>query len=301
MRPKGSTAGSAAILALCVWSAPARATLDASNSHATAIARFTADEGGPVVTSFPDHVSLTLSATASEAFVPPFGPWSGQFEYDASVVGSGTIAYGSANGTLEMEASTMPDVLAPTNPGPPATNEGLSEVSASMQLLFQEDALVTGGAPGTPVTLSVNFLLQSQATLDGGHPNFERSALAQFRGRIIDENTGSSVERDLAVEDLASAEFDTAVGHVLSIEGRLTLAGRGKAGRTTGSFGFFPEFLGSLDVSVGGLWITGPAGVQLDAPSGHDYAVPVPEPDRSLLLLASAGSLLVLRAFARRS
>jgi hypothetical protein len=298
---KRSRAETAAILALCVWPARALATLDGSNSGASASAHFTADQAGPTVTSFPDHVSLTLSATASETYVPPLGPWQDDFDYEAFVLGSGTITYGSAAGRFQMEASTMPDFVNPTSPGSPEYNDGLCEVSASIQLEFQEDGTVTGGAPGTPVTLTLNFLIQSEATLVGGHPSFERNALTQFSGRIIDKSNGSSVERTIYGNGLTSVDFDTAVGHVLSIEGRLALAGEGVAGRSTASFGFFPQFLGSLDASIGGLWMTGPAGVQIDAPSGHDYTVPVPEPGRTLLLLVSAGVLLVLRAFARRS
>jgi hypothetical protein len=89
------------------------------------------------------------------------------------------------------------------------------------------------------------------------------------------------------------------VGRVLSVEGSLNLASEGVAGRLTGAT-FAPEFQGSLD-AVGGLWITGTVGVGLVAASGHDYAVPVPEPGRPLLVLAAAGALLVRRAVARPS
>jgi hypothetical protein len=301
MRWNRANAGTAAILALCVSPTLALASLDGSNSSASAVARFTGDQAGPTVTPFVDHVSLTLAATASETYAPPFGPWQDDFEYEAFVLGSGTIAYGSAAGRFQMEARSIPDFVAPTTSGPPEYNNDLSEVDASMQLEFQEDGTVTGGAPGTPVTLTLNLRIQSEAILVGGHPSFERNVLAQFRGQIIDKSNGSSVERTLYGNGLTSVAFDTAVGHVLSIEGRLALSGRGVAGRSAASFGFFPEFLGSLDASIGGLWLTGPSSVQIDAPSGHDYTIPVPEPGRTLLLLVSAGALLVLRALARRS
>ena len=72
----------------------------------------------------------------------------------------------------------------------------------------------------------------------------------------------------------------------------------GLAGGSQGAFGFFPQYLGSVDATIAGLWMTAPGGVGINAPSGHNYTIPVPEPDRPLLFLLGAGMLL-LRAPAR--
>jgi len=112
-----------------------------------------------------------------------------------------------------------------------------------------------------------------------------------FRGLII-EKPGPSIERTVYDSEFSSASFNTAVGNVLSIEGRLVLSGEGFAGRS--GFLFFPEFQASVNVSRSGLWFTAPPGIGIDAPSGHDYTVP--EPESVLLFAASAATLLGLRA-----
>jgi hypothetical protein len=96
-----------------------------------------------------------------------------------------------------------------------------------------------------------------------------------------------------------TVDLETAVGHQLSIEGHLYLFVDGLAGRSQGAFGFFPQYLGSVDATIAGLWMTAPGGVGIDAPSGHDYTVPVPEPGRPLLFLVGAGMLLLRRACTR--
>lgn len=297
MRSTRSRVGTAVILALCLWPARALAILDGSNSSAAAIARYTGDDAGPTVTAFSDHIAVELTAMATETLTPSFGPWQGHFEYAAQVVGSGTAAHGSASGTLAVEATTTPDLLLPVNPGLPIYNTDISDVFASLQLDFREDVIVTGGVPGTPVTLTVHFLLDAEAGLAGGNPSFPRNAVARFTGRIIDESGGGSVERILGDDSLITASFDTAVGHVLDIFGHFNLFAEGVAG-ASGS-GFFPEFTASVEASTAALWVTAPEGIELDAPSGHDYTVP--EPGRALLVLASTGTLFVLRARTRRS
>lgn len=300
MLRRRAAAGLAAVVALCLWPARGLATLDASLSSASAVARFTAEDVGPTVTPFPDELAVALSATASESFVPAFGPWQGGFEYAATAIGSGTLRYGSATGALELDASSTPEFVLPVNPGPlPEGNFQTSQVRGVMRLRFEEDATVTGGAAGTPVTLTVNLMVESEGVLLGGHPEFPRNAIASFSGRIIDQTSGASIDQFVYNNQLITVDLATAVGRVLSIEGSLNLASEGVAGRLTGAT-FAPEFQGSLD-AIGGLWITGPVGIGLVAASGHDYAVPVPEPGRPLLVLAAAGALLVRRALARTS
>ena len=176
------------------------------------------------------------------------------------------------------------------------SNQDSSTVDAVMQLAFQEDGVVTGGVAGTPVVLTLNFSIQSVGTLVGGHPSFPRSAGAQFYGRIIDESIGgASVERTVFGSELATADLTTAVGRVLSIEGRLLLRVEGFAGNSTAIAGFFPQFEGSVNASIAGLWMDAPPGVEIEAPSGHDYTIAVPEPGRPLLLLFGAGALFTRR------
>ena len=216
-----------------------------------------------------------------------------------TTIGSGTLRYGSATGALQLDASSTPEFVLPVNPGPlPEGNFNTSQVRAVMRLRFQEEGTVTGGALGTPVTLTVNLVVESEGVLLGGHPEFPRNAIASFAARIIDPGFGS-VDQLASNNQLISVDLATAVGRVLSIEGSLNLASEGVAGRLPGAT-FAPEFQGSLD-AIGGLWITGPVGVGLVAASGNDYAVPVPEPGRPLLVLAAAGALLVRRALARPS
>ena len=90
------------------------------------------------------------------------------------------------------------------------------------------------------------------------------------------------------------------MGHTLSIDGHLYLFVDGLAGASTGASGFFPQYIGSIDAGIAGLWMDAPGGVAIVGLSGHDYTVPVPEAGRLLLLLLGAGALFVRRAFARR-
>jgi hypothetical protein len=300
MQRKRALAGSAAVLAVLGLPARAFATLDGSNSGSTATARFTGEFVGPTVTSVADEVSVTLFNSANEAYTPPFGPWLDDFLYESTIVGSGTVSYGSAAGEIETEASAVPEFVeaAPGNPSTPVYNSDASTVDATLHLDFQEDGVVTGSAPGTPVTLTVNFVLQATATMVGGHPSFDRDTIAQFSGRIIDQAVGfGSVERTVYGNGLTSVNLETAVGHELSIEGHLYLFVDGLAGASQGASGYFPQYLGSVDATLAGLWMTAPGGIGIDAPSGHDYTLALPEPGRLLLFLVGAGMLLLDRVW----
>ena len=90
------------------------------------------------------------------------------------------------------------------------------------------------------------------------------------------------------------------MGHTLSIEGHLYLFVDGLAGASTGAYGFFSQYIGSIDASIAGLWMDAPEGVAIVGPSGHDYTVPVPEPGRPLLLLLGAAALFARRVFMPR-
>jgi hypothetical protein len=299
MERKRALAGSAAVLALLVPPTRAFATLDGSNSGSSAIARFTGEFVGPSVTSVADEVSVTLFNSANESYTPPFGPWLDDFSYEAHIVGSGTVSYGSAAGEIQTDASAVPEFVqpAPGNPSGPAYISDTSLVDATLHLDFEEEGVVTGGAPGTPVTLTVNFMLQATGTMVGGHPSFDRDTIAQFSGRIIDQTPGfGSVERTVYGNEFTSVNLETAVGHQLSIEGHLYLFVDGVAGVSQAAFGYFPQYEGSIDATLAGLWMTAPSGVGIDAPSGHDYTLALPEPGRLLLFLVGAGMLLLSRA-----
>jgi hypothetical protein len=294
MRQMPAMAG-AAMLGLLVWPARSLATLDGSNSGSTASARYTGNFVGPTVTSSPDQVKVEIFNSANETL--ELGPlYMGDFAYESTIVGTGTVTYGSAAGTIETEASATPESVEPAknNQNGPAYNQDASAVDATFHLIFQEDGVVTGGAPGTPVTLAVNLMVQAMGIMVGGHPSFDRLTLAWFTGRIIDESVGGgSVDHTVYGNGLATLDLATAVGHTLSIEGHLYLHVEGVAGGSQGSFGFFEQYLGSIDATVAGLWMDAPAGIGIAAPSGYDYTVPLPEPGRPLLLLLGAGALFL--------
>ena len=293
MQLKRAMAGTAAILALFVWPAPVLAILDGSLSHAAAIARFTDDSGAPTITSFPEQLEVTLSNTASESYTPAFGPWLDDFGFTANVLGMGTVRYGSATGALQAHASATPEFVAPGmgNPNLPVYLSEQSSVLTVLRLDFEENVVVSGGAPGTPVTLSVNLMVQSLGTMVGGHPTFAKGAGAQFYGRVIDLG-GASIEHTVYGSEVAAFDLATAVGEVLSVEGFLLLRVEGTAGTTTAVAGYYPEYQGSVESGIGGLWFDAPQGVEIAAPSGHDYTIAVPEPGRPLLLLLGAAMLL---------
>ena len=175
MRLKRTMAGTTAILALLAWPARSLATLDGSNSGAYTSARFTGDDGGPAITSAPEHLDLTIFSSANETCTPPFGPWLDDFAYEAMVVGNGTVSYGSAAGKIETDAKAVPEVVEPGagNPNGPTYNQDASTVDATIHLDFEEDGVVTGGASGTPVTVTVNFMIESTGVMVGGHPSFD--------------------------------------------------------------------------------------------------------------------------------
>ena len=121
------------------------------------------------------------------------------FEYQATILGAGTVTYGSASGEIETDASATPEFVAPGvgNPNGPVSNQDSSTVDAVMQLAFQEDGVVTGGVAGTPVVLTLNFSIQSVGTLIGGHPSFgplglSSTAASSTRASVARASNGPS-------------------------------------------------------------------------------------------------------------
>ncbi|HEX2484876.1 MAG TPA: hypothetical protein VHQ66_06230, partial [Myxococcota bacterium] len=138
------------------------------------------------------------------------------------------------------------------------------------------------------------------SAVGGGNPSFERRATANLFARGIDNSGGFvGVERFYVGENFETVPFATSVGHELSLEGRFGLFVVGTAGAGNG---FFPNFDGAVDAR-GTLYIGVPDGFGIDAVSGHDYTVPVPEPSRLLLALTGAAALASARLArpARRS
>jgi hypothetical protein len=273
--------------ALLVCPPQALATLSASGG-ALATARFEGESVLASLTSFPGGLTATISANASDTEDLPNPPYPVDFEYDAFVLGEGTVYYGSAHGAIHAEASSKPESVQPSDLGPPLLNAYDSEVSGVLHLGFQENVVVTGGAAGAPVTLTFHFMIQSTAVPGGG--NVPPVATSRFLGRITDIDTNQSFDRDVTGTQVTTAPFDTAVGNELSIEGTLSLALEGSAGDSA------TDYAGAVSTSVAGLWVTGPPAVAMDAPSRHDYRIAVPEPSRAVMLLVAAGALLACGA-----
>src|SRR5262245_10420624 len=271
---------------------PAFAALDGTNSGSTAVARFTGGAFVPaLVETLGDRVNVDVSNIATEGV--ELGPnFAGDFSYEAMMFGSATGFYGGGFGMLSGTAETQPQEVPSTIGGSPAANLDHSVVDGTIQVGFIETAVVTGPARNTPVTLEVNFLPESSSDTAGGNPSVDRMAQAAFFARVIDNSAGFvGVERSYSADNHEAVEFDTAVGHELSLEGRFGLFVEATVGAGNG---FVGNFDGGVD-GVGTLYIGVPKGFGIAAVSGHDYTVPVPEPAGPLLALTGAAALASAR------
>lgn len=264
----------------------ALAALDGDGFVAVA-AQFEGVDVPGVVEALGDRVNVTVSGIKTKGV--ELGPtYADDFSYEAMMFGSATGFYGGGFGTLTGSAEAEPEEVESLDGGSPLANPHTSVVDGTIQVSFIETAVVTGPAPGTPVTLEVNFLLESSSAFGGGNLSFPHDARATFFGRVIDNSAGFvGVERAYFADNFETIQFATAVGHELSLEGRFGLFVEGTTGRGNG-------FVSNLDAAVDGtgtLYLGVPKGFGVAAVSGHDYTLPVPEPAGLLLALTGAAAL----------
>jgi hypothetical protein len=278
------------LLAVCgIGARPASAGispgLDASNTNATAAARFESQSTFGVPTPHPGGgLDVSVGATASDS--QDTGPnYDGDFTYEAYFLSTGFVDFGFASASYEGMAESTPESVESIPPGFPIGNLETSFIDGAMDLRFTDVGVVTGATPGAPVALTLHVGVQSAPVMVGGHPNYERWSKASMYVRVIDiDGSFIGVERTANGSEVQTVVLDTFVGSHLTIEGRFRAEAKGTAG-AGGAGGFVPQFLAQVDNAVGGFWMEPPAGTGFDADSTADYTVPLPEPGQPLLTL----------------
>jgi hypothetical protein len=268
----------------------------ADASTGFAFARFFANAADVDVTVGSGVLAVALGATAVDVLDLPDDQWLADFDYEATLVGSGSVSWGQAAGALDLETSAVPELSlpAPGNPNDPLYNLDSAQAGGQVVLTFTELGTITSDTlpPGTPVEVALNGRVDSTSSVHGSldAPN-ETRAEAGLEGRIIDNSGGFvGVEIFVASNEMETQSLASAVGHVLEIRGIFRVAAEAFAGGLLCCPGYTPEATAAVAGS-GGLWLTLPAAVGFAASSGHDYTVPVPEPNPPALVLAAALAL----------
>ncbi len=278
----------------------AQAQLSSAGTHGSAVAYGTAEAAA--VSSVPGPQGLTVSMGAAATRSLGLNPalWLEDFTWEATVLGTGEVDYGIATAAVSLSASAKPQLVyaTPLNQGNgPLANNGNAVADALLALEFDDTVTVTSStlAAGAPVSLEFHFTIAS--TDVGIGVGLDSYIGASFSGTVGSLTVGGSdLVRLVLGNQETSANFDTAVGHVLRIEGRLLADGEVHAGYRACCL-FTPEAEAGTSVSSAGLWVSTPADVDLVAQSGTDYTQPLPEPDG---LAAGAASLLAIGAWRRR-
>ncbi|HEX2484373.1 MAG TPA: hypothetical protein VHQ66_03685, partial [Myxococcota bacterium] len=170
----------AAALALAGLAGPIPALAELDGDAFVAVgAQFEGADVPGVVETLGDRVNVTVSAIKTKGV--DLGPtYAGDFNFEAMGFGSATGFYGGGFGMLSGTAEASPQEVESLVGGPPLGNTYNSEVDGTVQVGFIETGVVTGPAAGTPVTLQINFLLESSSAVGGGNPSFERRAVANL-------------------------------------------------------------------------------------------------------------------------
>ena len=232
------------------------------------------------------------------------GLYIGSFEYTCLIAGLGTVEYGSASGTLSLEASSTPDSLPPdvANMGnPPFSNSGRGQGEALLTLQFDDSGTVVSDVlpDDTPVQLEFTFLLDSTGVILGPPPPTLVGAGATYFVHAVDTAApGAPVDAILSGSQQMVRTLNTAVGRTIELQGRLALGVHGLAGREFAGATYYEQAQASIDAANSSHFlIQTPQDVTFLADSGHDYTQ-LPEPGDALLLAAGA---LVLAAARRRT
>ncbi len=301
--PTGRSA--ATYLLILAISPPDAAAQLVQSSSGFAFARVFENQAGVTLMPEPDSLGVALGATAADVVDLPDEQYLVDFSYEASMLGGGSVTWGSANGNLSVDASSTPQFAPPAPGGPPQplANSDNAQAGGTVDFRFNEIGTVTSQtlAAGTPITIDLNCRVDSSGVVSGTleAPNETRVG-AGAECRVIN-NSGGFVGTELLVSnnEIETKAFAAAVGHELAIEGVFRVVGEAYAGAVL----CCAEYLGDASAVIagsGGLWLEMPAGVTLTTPSGHDYTVPVPEPRTTLPVALAALALLRLR-FAQRT
>jgi|GEM_PF-4677412 len=304
-------AGLAALLPLCPPAATGVASLTVPANGISSCKTSKADGGltndpadFAVTSPTADTREITVAAAASDGSSFP-GLYEGSFAYSCVVTGAGSLAYGSAAGTLSVDAASTPDALQPTpnNPNDPFSNSGYARGEALLQLQFDDGGTVVSDtlAAGTPVELVLHLELASSALATGPPLGPLLGASATFFASATDVAApGAPVEALLIGNEMTTRTLSTAVGRTVEIHGQLSLHVVGHAGREVPGALYYPSAIAAVDASNTALFqLSLPAGVAFESESGHDYTTAA-APGEPGLVGAGAAALAAARR-ARRA
>ena len=245
-----------------------------------------------------DRLEVTVMGGAGTSASFP-GLYVGSFEYTCLIAGLGTVEYGSASGTLSLEASSTPDSLPPdvANMGNLLfSNSGRGQGEALLTLQFDDSGTVVSNVlpDGTPVQLEFTFLLESTGVILGPPPPTLIGAGATYFVHAVDTAApGAPVDAILSGTQQVMRTLNTAVGNNIDLQGKLALSVRGLAGREFAGATYYETAQASIDAANSSHFlIQTPQDVTFLADSGHDYTQ-LPAPGNALLLATGA---LVLAA-----
>lgn len=274
-------------------------------SSGFALADLTEGPAGVTETPGPDRLDVTLGATAEEFQDLDDDQYLDDFKWEAMMLGTGSVTWGSASGTLSLHTSATPQAAQPAPGGAlqPMVNIGNAQAGGTVYLRFTELGLITSQtlAAGSPVTVDLNCRVDTRGFVSGtiNFPNETRVG-ASGECRVINNSGGSLTEVLVGPNEIETKSLAAAVGDQLAIEGVFRVVGKAYAGAALCCM----EYVGDADAGInasGGLWLGMPAGTGLTTPSGHDYTVPVPEPGVMPSAIAAGLVLLGLRWLVVRS
>lgn len=268
-------------------------------SSGFAFAAFTENSASVTETPGPDRLDVTLGATANEVQDLDDDQYLDDFKWEAMMLGTGSVTWGSASGTLSLETSATPQAAQPAPGGAlqPMLNLGNAQAGGTVYLRFTELGLITSQtlAAGSPVTVDLNCHVDALGFVSGSiDPPNETRVGANGECRVINNSGGFLTEVLVGPNEIETKSLAAVVGDQLAIEGVFRFVGEAYAGAALCCM----EYIGDADAGIdasGGLWLGMPAGTSLTTPSGHDYTVPVPESGVTTGATAAGLVLLGLR------
>jgi hypothetical protein len=268
-------------------------------SSGFALAASTEGPAGISETPGPDRLDVTIGAAAEELQDLDDDQYLDDFQWEAMMLGTGSVTWGSASGTLSLQTSATPQAAQPAPGGAPQplVNAANAQAGGTVSLRFTELGLITSQtlAAGSPVTVDLNCRVDTRGFVSGSiNPPNETRVGASGECRVINNSGGSLTEVLVGPNEIETKSLAAAVGDQLAIEGVFRVVGKAYAGAALCCM----EYIGDADAGIdagGGLWLGMPAGTGLTTPSGHDYTVPVPEPGATSSATAAGVVLLGLR------
>ena len=276
------------LLACIACAAPASAEL-AQQSSAVAGARFVGDDELGVGTPAAGggfETTVHAFATDSQELGPTFA---GDFSWEASFTGNGFVDYGHGEVELNAIATATPPSVESIPPGNPSFNSHNATFEGIVSVSFEEVGVVTGPAPGAPVTIEITVHSEGEGlvTRANGQVNTNTDVV------VINNSAGFiGAEFFFFGPDTQTKTLAAAAGHEISVRGRYNVTAECSAGPPPPFAVTCSAQAANASTLVFGL----PPGFGFDAPSGHDYTVAVPEPGQALLALTGALALAARRA-----